>query len=1135
MAHLLKTSVLNTAVPSGAELFEINRLNQQQQANCLVMITAQDNDLRAYEINAKFLFPNHKVIVIPAWDCMPYDNISPSKAIIQKRIMGLNQLAKAGSEEPLLVIFSASSLLQKLIPVNLAAHLAIELKAGGALQRDQLLQQLTDFGYERRSVATMAGEFAVRGSIIDIISNDDELAGYRIDLFGNEIDKIRVFDPIQQTSSKSISKVVVTPLSEVVLNDDSIATFKRSFRRKYGVNTDSFYESTMARIHSAGIEHHLELFYEDLVNIFNYLPKDAKCYAEQQTLQAVPDQLSIIEDHRKLRQAQPSALISENLYLQDVDLKELPTLTVLSPFQSVEVGDDAYKVVPSFFQEAKLKERTAFDLFKDFATTAVKEGKKVVIACFTNSGLEKLQDAFERYDLQTRKLASLEELNDMPKHLIAFTIWQLEKGFQSPELVVFSEQDLLGPRLSRSGVKRRSSQSPDLLLKQLNTISAGDLVVHVEHGIGLFLGVESIRVSANKVHDFVKLEYRDQDKLYVPVENLELVSKYGENETGVVLDKLGGVNWQKRKAKLKERIKLAAEELMAVAGKRHLVEMEGVHVIDDMYEKFCQGFPYVETEGQLATIADVTRDLAGTKPMDRLVCGDVGFGKTEIALRAAAQMICNYSPKQVAVIVPTTLLARQHFEEFSRRFAGLPVKVSQLSKFVSSTNAKLVKEGLKKGTVDLVIGTHSLLAKDINFARLGMIIIDEEQHFGVAQKERLKSLKAGVHILTLSATPIPRTLQMSLTGVKELSILASPPLDRLPIKTYVTRVDPIVIRDAVLREKFREGRVFYVSPRIEYLKSIFEDLKENVPEARVVMAHGQMTAAQLDKIMCDFYDGKFDVLLATTIVESGLDIPSANTLIVDRAHMFGLAQLYQIRGRVGRSREQAYAYLTLPTEKMFTGKVKKRLEVLQNMNTLGSGFTIATQDMEIRGYGNLVGEEQSGHIKEVGVELYQSMLKDAVDNITQNQLDATDGEWSPTLNVGVAVQIPSSYIADDDLRLMTYRRIANADEMEKAAELRSELIDRFGNVPKEVENLFDVCYLKQVAKDKNISKVECGDRALIITFRNEAPANVERVIDFISSSHGKAKLKGEGKLLIFDVGVNEATRLSEIKNVISKL
>jgi transcription-repair coupling factor (superfamily II helicase) len=922
-----------------------------------------------------------------------------------------------------------------------------------------------------------------------------------------------------------------------VLNDDTIYNFKRLFKRKYGVNTNSFYESTVARIHSVGMEHHLELFHEDLVSLFDYLPKDVRCYAEQQVLQEVMKQMSVIAEHRKLRHKQTdnSILISENLYMTDKELKTLPKITVLSPFQGMEEGEELYHPAPNFFQDSKLEERTAFDLFKDFAINSLKEKKKVLIGSFTSSGVEKLQAAFERYDMQTRKLRSSEEIIDMPRHVVGFAVLQLEKGFQAPDINVFSEQDLLGPRLSRSSVKRRTSQSPDLLLKQLNTIAAGDLVVHVEHGIGIFIGVESIKVSANKIHDFVKLEYRDQDKLYVPVENLELVSKYGENEAGVILDKLGGANWQKRKAKLKERIKLAAEELMKVAGKRHLVEMESAEVIDDMYEKFCQGFPYIETEGQLSTIADVKRDLAGSKPMDRLVCGDVGFGKTEIALRAAAQMVCSYNPRQVAVIVPTTLLARQHFEEFSQRFVGLPVKVSQLSKFVSPNNAKLVKEGLKKGTVDIVIGTHALLAKDIDFARLGMIVIDEEQHFGVAQKERLKSLKAGVHILTLSATPIPRTLQMSLTGVKELSILASPPLDRLPIKTYVTRVDPIVIRDAILREKFREGRIFYVSPRIEYLKAIFEDLKENVPEARVVMAHGQMTAAQLDKIMCDFYDGKFDVLLATTIVESGLDIPSANTLIVDRAHMFGLAQLYQIRGRVGRGKEQAYAYLTLPTEKMFTGKVKKRLEVLQNMNTLGSGFTVATQDMEIRGYGNLVGEEQSGHIREVGVELYQSMLKDAVDNISQSQFEMDDGEWSPALNLGLAVQIPSSYIADDDLRLVMYRRIASIDEAEKSEKLRRELEDRFGAMPKEVENLFDVCYLKQIAKEKNIAKLECGDRALIITFRNGSPLNVEKVLDFINSSHGKAKLKAEGKLLIFDTAIDEATRLGEIKNVVSKL
>ncbi|MDG1858602.1 MAG: transcription-repair coupling factor, partial [Emcibacteraceae bacterium] len=609
------------------------------------------------------------------------------------------------------------------------------------------------------------------------------------------------------------------------------------------------------------------------------------------------------------------------------------------------------------------------------------------------------------------------------------------------------------------------------------------------------------------------LTYHGGDKLYVPVENIEVLSRYGNEDSSGKLDKLGGVAWQGRKAKLKKRIREMADELIKVAAERALRKGEVIKPADGLYNEFCARFPYTETDDQLNAIGDVIKDLASGRPMDRLICGDVGFGKTEVALRTA--FLAVMEGFQVAIVAPTTLLARQHYKTFSERFRGFNVNVGHLSRLVSAKNQKLTKEELSKGDCEIVIGTHAVLSKSLSFNNLGMLIIDEEQHFGVGHKEQLKKLKSNVHVLTLTATPIPRTLQLAMSGIQGLSLIATPPVDRLAVRTFVLPMDDLVIREALLREHYRGGQSFYVCPRISDLKEIKEFLKDTVPEVKVVMAHGQMSPGQIEDIMNAFYDGAYDVLLSTTIVESGLDIPTANTMIIHRADNYGLAQLYQLRGRVGRSKVRAYAYLTLPPRRIPTPQTEKRLHVLQTLDTLGAGFTLASHDLDIRGAGNLLGDEQSGHIKEVGIELYQQMLEEAVAQAKSTTYDDEDSleAWSPQINVGASVLIPERYVKDLNLRMSLYRRVAELKDKNDVDGFGAELIDRFGKLPEEVEHLLKVIEIKQYCKQAQIEKIETGPKGAIVSFRNSKFPNPVGLIDFLTKQGTVTKLRPDHKLV----------------------
>ena len=780
---------------------------------------------------------------------------------------------------------------------------------------------------------------------------------------------------------------------------------------------------------------------------------------------------------------------------------------------------------PRDFTPERTANENIYEAVAAHVRTMQREGRRVVLASYTKGSRERLSGLLDEHGLTA--LAPVESWQEAlgtatprPNGRIALAVVPLDHGFTAPDVVVLTEQDLLGDRLVRRAKRRKSA---DAFLAELATLGVGDLVVHAEHGIGRYLGLTSVPVS-KAPHDCVAIEYGGGDKLYVPVENIDVLSRYGADQDNVGLDRLGGVAWQQRKARMKERIREIAGELMKTAAARAL-RHAGVAEEGAGYAEFVDRFPYEETEDQDRAIGETLEDLSAGKPMDRLVVGDVGFGKTEVAMRAA--FVAAMSGMQVAVVCPTTLLARQHYNQFAERFRGFPLQVGRLSRLVGAAEAKATRDGLADGTIDVVIGTHAVFAKTVEFKRLGLVIVDEEQRFGVTHKERLKALKVDVHVLTLTATPIPRTLQMAMSGLRELSVIQTPPVDRLAVRTYVMPWDPVVLREALLREHYRGGQSYFVAPRVADLPNIEKFLRDEVPEITAVTAHGQMSATEVEEKMSAFYDRKYDVLLSTTIVESGLDIPSANTIIVHRADRFGLAQLYQLRGRVGRSKTRAYAYLTTAAGRLMTEGADKRLQVLGNLDTLGAGFQLASHDLDIRGAGNLVGDEQSVHIKEVGFELYQSMLEDAIAIAKAGGVDVPEArsDFSPQITVDVPVLIPEVYVPDLDLRMGLYRRINDIEDRQGIDAFAAELIDRFGKLPPETRNLIDVIAIKLDCRAARVAKLDVGQKGALVTFAEGGFPNVRGLFSYVERLKGTAKLRPDEKLVIQRDWTDPAKRL----------
>ena len=1117
----------------------------------LAVICRDGQRMAALSRALAFFGPDILTMEFPAWDCLPYDRVSPNASVVAQRMIALSRLARVkGRDKPSVLLTTVNAALQRVPAREFVATHALSVAPGNVIGMASIMAWLELNGFTRASTVREPGDYAVRGGILDLYPPGMDMP-VRFDFFGDALETIRSFDAQTQRSETQLRGLDLVPVAEFQLVTETIRRFRTGYVAEFGAASpdDLLYEAVSEGRRYPGMEHWLPLFHNTLESVFDYLP-DTPLALEHLAEDAAHERLTQIADYYDARHEALKDGVTPRykplppawLYLAETEWKErlgASALAKLTPFavpEARDVLDVGARAGHNFAAERAAPGANVFEAVTQHVLAQQASGKRVAVALWSEGARERMSHVLADHGLHNlTPVGSWPQALSLPKPAVGLAVLGIEFGFETADAAIVSEQDILGDRLVRP---RRAMRRADNFIAEATSLAPGDLVVHVDHGIGRFAGLQAI-TAMGAPHDCLEIHYAEGAKLYLPVENVDLLSRYGAEQANVDLDRLGSGNWQARKARMKSRIREIAGELIKVAAERLTREAPRFSVGPGAYDEFCAGFPYEETDDQLAAIEATIKDLNSGRPMDRLICGDVGFGKTEVALRAA--FIAAINGKQVAVVVPTTLLARQHFKTFTERFHGFPVNVAQASRLVPAAELAAVKAGLAAGHVDIVIGTHALLGKGIAFKDLALLVVDEEQHFGVAHKEKLKTLRAEVHVLTLTATPIPRTLQLALTGVRDLSIIASPPVDRLAVRTFVSPFDPITVREALLREKYRGGQAFYVCSRIEDLAGAKDFLDKNVPEVRVGVAHGQMPPTVLDDIMSAFYDGKYDVLLSTTIIESGLDIPSANTLIVHRADMFGLSQLYQLRGRVGRAKLRAYALLTLPAQQKITPQAERRLKVLQSLDTLGAGFQLASHDLDIRGAGNLLGEEQSGHIKEVGFELYQQMLEEAVLSLKAGISAPVADRWSPQITIGTALLIPEDYVADLSVRLALYRRLAEIEDERDIDSFAAEMVDRFGPLPGEVEHLLQVVAIKALCRRANVEKLEAGTKGVVLSFRDNIFANPEGLIAYIREQGSGVRMRPDPKdakgqqLVFFDDWERPQDRLKGTSAILRKL
>ena len=1102
-------------IPEGSEPLLINEISENLDNNILIIA----RDLKRYQQLKDGLefFLNKDVLLYPQWDCVPYDRISPNKLITSKRLETLSRLSNEKNKSKIILTTIQASC-QRTLSLDEVKNKFISLKPGEVIDINNLVNFFVSNGYEKTPTVREHGEFSVRGGIIDFYSPLNK--PIRLDLFGNTIDSIKSFDLISQRSLELLKEIFVYPASEIILNDKTIENFRINFNKKFGSQKEKvkIYDSISEGISYPGMEHWLPFFYNKTGSIFDYIDKPI-ILLDHLYDSSLDDFLETVNDHFQSRKDYDDNKLSKvenkyfsiepsNLYQNKEEYnKNLYSRNCIriSPFKKPDAINLNGKASTKYSNiKSNRNDSSSYENLKSDILDFTKKNKKIIIACSSLGSSERVAKILINNGILSN-FKNLESFKNIDQKNIYLTVLNLNSGFHFDDYIFISEQDIFGEKFYRPRIIRKAEN----FIREISSVMPGDAVVHVDHGIGRFENLSTLEIN-NAKHECLLIKYANDDKLYLPVENIEVLSRYGSDISDEMLDKLGGISWTTRKENLKKKIKFLAEELISVAAKRQLSKAEMFNVPEDFYEEFCSRFSFEETNDQLNAINDVLNDLEKGLPMDRLICGDVGFGKTEIALRAS--FLAAMSGKQVSILAPTTLLARQHYETFKDRFKGFPINVFELSRLTPKKDS--VIKSINSGSCDIVIGTHSLLGEKINFSDLGLLIIDEEQHFGVKHKEKIKKLRDNVHVLTLTATPIPRTLQLAMTGVRDLSIIASPPIDRRAIETYVFPNDPLVVKEALLRERHRGGQSFYVVPRISDIEDIEEYFKEFIPEINYITVHGQMPSKQIEDRINDFYMGSYDVLISTTIIESGLDIPNANTLIIHRSDMFGLSQLYQIRGRVGRSKVKAYAYLTYKEHKKLGKKALKRLEVLQSLDSLGAGFNLASYDLEIRGSGNLLGEEQSGQIKEVGIELYQNMLEETIDELKNTTQKNKNNQWSPKISLPLSILIPEDYISDLTIRMEIYKRLSSIILEEEIDEIAAELIDRFGSLPQEVETLIDTIGLKNLCKKTNIEKIDCGNNGFLISFKNNTFSNPVELIKYINNKKDYISIRSDQRLFV---------------------
>lgn len=1096
----------------------ISRAAQQVQKPVIVIAADTLSATRLHEEIRFYLEPQAgiEVLSFPDWETLPYDLYSPYQDIISDRLATLVRLT---TSERLIMVVPATTVMHRIIPRDYLLSHSLLLTTGQTLSLEDFRRQLKDSGYNITPQVMEHGEAAIRGSLLDIFPMGARNP-YRIDLLDDEIDSIREFDPETQRSIGQVDRVQVLPAREVALTDEGIAGFRGAWRARFegNPNQSPVYRDVSQGMAPSGIEYYLPLFFRDTSSVFDYLPEESLVVLDEDVQHSVETFWRETQDRYESHRHDIERPV---LQPREIFFDPNSFYTLIKPFSKVFVrhmeqeGDGgvfnyATTTPVRFSIDARARDPLAlFDRFMNDFTG------RVLIAAETLGRRETLLDLFHKHGL---KPTLVDNWSAFVESDIAFglTVATLEQGTQidDPAIAVISESQLFGERVMQRRLRKRKQQDTDAIVRNLTELNIGAPVVHEEHGVGRYQGL--VKLDAGGIPaEYIMLEYDGGDKLYVPVASLELISRYtGIDPDHAPLHRLGSGQWDKARRKAAQRVFDVAAELLDIQARRAARQGYGFHFESTAYQSFVQGFPFEETPGQADAIDAVINDMKDSKPMDRLICGDAGFGKTEVALRAA--FIAVENGRQVALLVPTTLLAQQHYQNFKDRFADYPVRVELISRFRSGKEQTEVVAGLKDGTIDIIIGTHKLIQGNMQYKQLGLVIIDEEHRFGVRQKERFKALRSEVDVLTLTATPIPRTLNMALSNIRELSIISTPPSRRLAVKTFVREWNDALLKEAIMREIKRGGQVFFLHNRVETIEQTTEAVRKLMPEARVEIAHGKMPEKELEKVMLDFYHRRFNILVCTTIIETGIDVPSANTIIIDRADKFGLAQLYQLRGRVGRSHHRAYAYLIVPPRKSMTADAIKRLEAIESLEDLGIGFTLATHDLEIRGSGEILGDEQSGHIQAIGFGLYMEMLDRAVRALKSGKQPSLDKPFDhiTDINLHVPALIPDDYLPDVHTRLILYKRMASAETLAELEDLKAEMIDRFGLLPEPVQNLFRITAVKLRALPIGVSKIDLGESGGRLVFRDDANVNPESIIDLLRTYPADFRLDGQDKLRV---------------------
>jgi len=1082
-----------------------------------------------------------QIIQFPDWECLPYDAFSPHQDVTSRR---LSALARLPTQKQCIVLTTVSAAMHRLVPREYVQAYSLLLKQGDSIDVNEFRQQLIRNGYQSVSQVMEPGEFAVRGGIIDLFPMGQSVP-FRLDLFGDELDTIRTFDPGSQRSGPALPQVELLPAREYPMNEQAINQFRQAFRARFSGDPQQtvIYRDVSQGINPAGIEYYLPLFFQKTESVFDYLPENTSWVLEPETdpgihsfHQEVQDRyLQLSHDIERPILSPDEIFLSPDEFLRNLDkysrIELRPLLT--------DTGQQGLATIGSLVFEAQVPPALPVDHKSEQPYHALcnylnMHPGRVLVVSASPGRRETLRHLLNEHEMYPPDVANWQTFLQGDEKM-GLAIADLEKGLEldSPRISVICETQLYGERASQRRHRSALSRTPEAIIRSLAELRIGDPVVHEEYGVGRYLGLQTLDVGDGQT-EFLTLEYAGGDKLYIPVFALHFISRYtGTSPENAPLHRLGGDAWEKAKSRARQKAHDAAVEILELQALRAARKGHAFPLHDEHYVAFADAFPFEETPDQERAITEVIGDMESSKPMDRLVCGDVGFGKTEVALRAAFMAI--HGNKQVAVLVPTTLLAQQHYQNFADRFADSPVNVKLLSRFQSKAEQTAILEELDSGKLDIVIGTHRLLQEDIRFSNLGLVIIDEEHRFGVRQKERLKKLRAEVDILTLTATPIPRTLNLALSGMRDISIIATPPEERLAVKTFVLEWNSGLIREAILREIRRGGQVFYLHNEVRTMEKAVSQLHDLVPEAEIRMAHGQMAERDLEHIMLDFYHQRFNVLVCSTIIESGIDIPTANTIVIERADKFGLAQLHQLRGRVGRSHHRAYAYLLTPPKRSMTNDARKRLEAIGSLDELGAGFVLASHDLEIRGAGELLGESQSGEIDEVGFTLYAELLNRAIESIKQGKDITVEKTAGAEVNVHAPALLPEDYLPDVHMRLILYKRIANAATGEELNDLKEEMIDRFGLLPDAAKLLFDVTEIKIDASRLGIKKIDAGPKGARIDFVAQPNIEPTALIQLMQSQPKRYRLDGPSRLRILQETANAELRVKMLRDIVAQL